>query len=256
MTFRSFAAASTVLLALSSILLRAQAPEAFLPEAPSSIAVLGSSSSSMEGNSHMGFDEAQPARVASRRAIVILPGQQAPQLSGSDKFKLGLIDGVSLYSASGWLTAAGYSHVVDSAPHYGTDSGAFGQRLGAAALRGYSEEVIGTSILAPLLHQDPRFYKMGPGHNVALRFTYALTRTVITRSDEGHLVPNYSLIGGNLAGSALTNAYYPQADRNASQTFQTFAGAMGGTALGYFIDEFFSNEALSKTLVAVHLKRR
>lgn len=183
----------------------------------------------------------------------ILPEETAPHLTAGNKVAMGLIHGASLDSVAVWLLSSGYSHVLNSAPNYGTDSGAYGQRLGASALRGYTEETIGTSVLAPLLHQDPRFYKMGPRRNLAVRAAYAVTRTVVTRTDSGHLAPNYSLVGGNLAGATLTNAYYPNASRTAGQTLSTFGGSMGGAAFAFFAAEFFPDRIVARALARVHL---
>ena len=194
--------------------------------------------------------------MASVRSKFIFPGQTAPQLSATDKVYMGLIHGISLYSAAGWVLAAEYEQVTNGTPNFGTNLGAYGQRLGAAALRGYSEEVLGTSVLAPLLHEDPRFYKMDQRRNVALRATYAVTRTIITRDDRGHFTPNFQLVGGNLAGAALTNAYYLAFNRGFNQTLKTFEGSMAGSAFGFFADEFLPDKLLTRTMVAVHLRHR
>ena len=216
----------------------ARAQQSALPNAPSSSA-----------SAHAGQDaEGTHPAVASRREKFIFPGQTAPSLTGKDKFNMGLIHGISFYSATGWVLAAEYNQVLDGAPNYGTDTGAYGQRLGSAALRGYSEEVFGTSILAPLLHEDPRFYRMGPGHSVARRTWYAVTRTLVTRNDVGGATANWSLLGGNLTGAALTNAYYPARNRSAGQTFRTYAGSMGGATFGFVVDEFLPPKLLIRTI--------
>ncbi len=214
------------------------AQDLVLPEAPSSFS---SSASIVDG-------ETTRSTVASRREKFIFPGQTGPQLTARDKVTMGLIHGISFYSATGWVAAAGYVQVLNGAPNYGTNLGAYGQRLGSAALRGYSEEVLGTSVLASLLHQDPRFYKMGPGHSVLRRTRYAVTRTFVTRSDAGGATANWSLLGGNLLGSALTNAYYPVRNRNAGQTFRTYGGSIGGAAFGFLADEFLPPKLLIRTI--------
>lgn len=255
----------------------ASSTEAALPDAPSAIS---SSSSAAETSSEQDQQtprepqpnqpskSAQPAEVerhwyglgngdadrASKMADTtdkyILPGQLAPKLTAGDKVELGLVHGVSAYSIAGWFVSAGYSHVINSRPNYGTDKGAFGERLGAAALRGYTEEVFSDSVMAPLLHQDPRYYKLGPSHNVAVRTAYAVSRVLVTRNDDGRLAPNYSLVAGNLMAASLTNAYYPQQDRGFKETAQTFGAAMGGAAFSYFASEFVSG-----ALEAIHLKQ-
>jgi hypothetical protein len=186
-------------------------------------------------------DEERAQYPASTLDKNIAPNQSAPHLTAMDKVALGLTRGVSPFSVTGWFISAGFSHGIDSAPNYGVDKGAFGERLGAAALRGYSEEVFSDALLANLLHQDPRYYKLGPTHTIMQRGFYAASSVLITRRDDGSSAPNYSLIGGNLMGAALTNAYYPEANRSFGQTATTFGGAMGGAAFSYVANEFLSD---------------
>lgn len=178
------------------------------------------------------------------------PGQQAPRLTSGDKVRLGLRDAVSPFAAVGWMTSAAYSQAVDSSPNYGQGWGPFAQRFGATAARASTEGVFSDSLFAPIFHEDPRYYRLGPEHNVVRRTVYAVTRTIITRSDDGRATPNFALISGNAAGSILTNAYYPDRNRNVKDTFSTFGGSVGGSAIGFFVSEF-----LSDALGIVHLKK-
>jgi hypothetical protein len=198
---------------------------------------------------HGSSGSAQSPTQTSTTDKYILPGQEAPTLTTGDKVELGLIHGVSPFSITGWFVSAGFSHLIDSSPNYGVDKGAFGERLGAAALRGYSEEVFTDSVMAPVFHQDPRYYKLGPSHTIVRRTAYAVSRVLITRNDNGGTELNYSLLTGNLMAAALTNAYYPNVNRSFGQTATTFGTAMAGAAFSYFASEFVSG-----ALEAIHLK--
>jgi hypothetical protein len=169
------------------------------------------------------------------------PGQPAPQSSTADKFKIGIKDAFSPFSGVGWLASAGYSQLINSAPSFGTDSGAFGQRLGAAAVRASTEGILSDCLMSPIFHEDARYYILGPKRNFFVRIVYAGTRTIVTRTDSGHRSPNFGLLAGNLAGAALTNTYYPQTNRSGVQTAKTFAGSIGGSALGFVVSEFYSD---------------
>jgi hypothetical protein len=184
-------------------------------------------------------------------SFVINPGEVAQPMTVREKVLGGMINSVSLYSATGWLAAAGWEQLWNSSPNYGTDSGAFGQRLGAAALRGASEGIFSSSLFAPLFHEDPRYYVMGPGHPFIKRAWYAGTRAIITRTDSGKTTPNFSLIAGNLAGSALTIPYYPPLNTSFKEVMITFGGSIGGSALGYVVDEFIID-----ALVDLHIKKK
>src|SRR5207244_9312306 len=124
--------------------------------------------------------------------VVIRPGEVAPPWTVRDKVVGGLANSVSLFAAAGWLASAGWEQLLNSSPNYGTDSGAFGQRLGAAAIRGTSEGIFTNSLFAPLFHEDPRYYVMGSGHPFLKRVVYAGTRAIITRTDSGHTTPNFA----------------------------------------------------------------
>jgi hypothetical protein len=171
----------------------------------------------------------------------IEPGQAAPTLSAGDKALMGLKDSVSPFAAVGWFGSAGWDQLLNGSPNYGTDRGAFGERLGAAAIRDTSEGLVRDCVLAPLLREDPRYYRMGPGHNFIVRLVYAGTRPIITRTDSGRLSPNFAELGGDLAGSALTNTYYPPLNHGVTQTMETIGGSVGGTAVGDVVGEFLGD---------------
>jgi hypothetical protein len=158
---------------------------------------------------------------------------------------------VTPFSVVGWTFSAGFSQAIDGRPNYGTNGKAFAQRLGASAARNESEGVFSSALMAPIFHEDPRYYEMGRGHPFGRRVLYAATRTVVTRTDDGRATPNYSLFAGNVAGAALTNAYYPQQNRGFGDTAKTFGTSIAGSALGFVITEFYSD-----ALEITHLRKR
>ena len=177
-------------------------------------------------------------------------GTQQP-MTVRDKVVGGLANSVSLFSATGWLAAAGWAQLLNSSPNYGTDSGAFGQRLGAAAIRSTSQGIFTNSLFAPLFHEDSRYYVMGAGHPFLKRVVYAGTRAIITRTDSGHSTPNFALFAGNAAGSALTIPYYPAQNTTFGEVAETFGGSIGGSALGFVVDEFIVD-----ALIDLHIKKK
>jgi hypothetical protein len=183
--------------------------------------------------------------------MTIAPNEIAQPMPVRDKVVGGLGDAVSLFAAVGWVASAGWSHWTNGSPNYGTDKGAFGQRLGAAALRNISQDIFHDCLFAPILHEDPRYYIMGRGHNVLKRAIYAGTRTIITRSDSGHTRPNFSLLAGDAAGAALTVTYYPAKNTSFTEVAETFGGSLGGSALGYVVTEFIGD-----ALQYFHLRKK
>jgi hypothetical protein len=130
---------------------------------------------------------------------IVPPGAQPSPLTVGDKILYGFHNSITPFSTAGWVVSAGYSQLRNSSPNYGTNGKAFAQRLGATAARNVSESVFSYSIMAPIFHEDPRYYVMDRGHPIVKRTFYALTRALITRTDSGQATPNFALISGNLA---------------------------------------------------------
>jgi hypothetical protein len=182
--------------------------------------------------------------------MIVWPGEVANPMTVHDKVSAGLKNSVSIFSATGWLGAAGWEQLINGSPNYGTDSGAFGQRLGAAAIRGISNGVFSRSVFASIFHEDPRYHVMGSGHPFLKRLVYAGSRCIITRTDSGHSTPNFALFAGNAAGSALTVTYYPAKNTTFSGVAEIFGGSLGGSALSFVVDEFIVD-----ALRDLHLKK-
>lgn len=176
-------------------------------------------------------------------------GWDAQPLSVHEKLVFGARDLVSFEDIAAMLLSAGYEHVLNIEPNYGTDSGAFGQRLGAAALRETTQGVFTDMVFAPLLHEDSRYYEEGPSYNFVHRTLYAATRPLITRTDHGRRTINGALLLGYAASAALTPAYYPSSNRNFHDVASTYGGSIGGAALGFFVSEFSGD-----VLRALHLR--
>jgi len=97
--------------------------------------------------------------------------------------------------------------------------------------------------MAPILHEDPRYYVEGPGHSGLQRTVYAVSRVLITKKDDGRKTLNYALLSGNAIGAGLTQTYYPAGNRNFRETASTFGMSLGGSGVKYLFEEFFYKEA-------------
>ncbi len=203
-----------------------------LPDAPDAILVPKTGG----WNAQAGVLSTEP--VAGPYAMVIQPGQQAPKISKRTEVLSGIRDSFTPAAIIGWAASEGYSYVTNGSPNYDQTGKGFAQGLGAAAARATSENIFTEAILAPILHEDPRYYRMGKGHNFVKRLGYAGTRGLITRTDGGRQTLNIANIGGNLAGSALTPVYYPPLNQSGTEVLKTFGGSVGGSALGFVVEEF------------------
>jgi len=106
-------------------------------------------------------------------------------------------------------------------PKYGQGWDAYGKRVGVTAADGFSDIMIGGTILPSLLHQDPRYFYQGTG-TTGSRFRHAMFSPFVTRSDSGKTEPNYSSLGGDLAAAGLSNLYFPRANRGIGLVFGNF----------------------------------
>jgi hypothetical protein len=260
-SFNSLYAKLALLIAVIPIA-AAQAPLASNPVAgsiaagtgqdiPDSPGFLFSSSSSSADHNGVSFNPPpKPVfKYSPHLQMIVWPGEIADPMTAHKKIWTGL-KSVSVFSATGWLAAARWGQLTDGSPNYGTDSGAFVQRLGAAAIRGTSNLLFSHSVFASIFHEDPRYYVMGSGHPFLKRLVYAGTRVLITRTDSGHSTPNFALFAGSAAGSALTVTYYPAKNTTFSGVAEIFGGSLGGSALSFVVDEFIVD-----ALRDLHLKK-
>jgi hypothetical protein len=111
-------------------------------------------------------------------------------------------------------------------PDYGQGAQAFAKRFGANAADGLTDLMIGGAILPSLLHQDPRYFYQGTGTKKS-RIRHAVLYPFVCRGDNGTSQPNFSSLGGDLASSAISNAYYPESNRGAKLVFTNFVISTG-----------------------------
>jgi hypothetical protein len=185
--------------------------------------------------------DAGEGRVAPIHQKYILAGVRAQPMGAHDKMVIGLMDSYRLTNFGGMFAAAGYEQLRNSQPNYGTDRGAFGERLGAAAIRDTAQGVLTDGVYASLLREDTRYYVEGSQYGVVHRALYALTRPLITRTDSGRRTINGAELLGYASASAISDTYYPPINRNARDNAEAFAGSLGGSALGFVLTEFTSS---------------
>ena len=97
---------------------------------------------------------------------------------------------------------------------------------------------MGGAVLPSLFRQDPRYFYKGTG-SVPSRFWYAVTRTVVTRGDNGRSQPNYSTVLGDMSAGAISNLYYAPEDRKGAK-ITVVNGLLGiaGDAMNFVFQEF------------------
>jgi hypothetical protein len=163
----------------------------------------------------------------------------APPLSTKQKFHLAWrssIDPVTFLS-TGFF--AGLEQAQNSFSGYGQGAQGYGKRFAANYADNFIGTMIGAAILPSLLKQDPRYFYKGTGSRRS-RFIYAIAMSVVCKGDNGHWQGNYSAISAGFASAAISNLYYPAADRNGvSLTMENFGLGTAETAFQNLFQEFF-----------------
>jgi hypothetical protein len=174
---------------------------------------------------------------APRLAKYIGTDQSTVPLSAKEKLEFAGWEQLQPYAFATQFMGAGWEQLIDSNPQYGTDSGAFGERLGAAALLQNSRAILSDGFMAAIFRQDPRYYRQGH-RPVKQRIYHAAERVFIIRSDEGNYQPNYSQLLGNAVATALTMTYYPAISATWPKTAKGYGISLAQGALGNEIHEF------------------
>jgi len=167
------------------------------------------------------------------------PNQPITPLKPRQKFSLFVKETADPFTFVSAALGAGLSQAGDSTPKYGVGMVPYSQRLGAAFTDMATQNFFGDALLATVLHQDPRYYRMGPSHSIPRRVLYSMGRLIITRTDSGHRTFNLSGVGGMAMGIALSNAYYPSQSVSGTVTESRFISSVSGFALGNLLPEFW-----------------
>ena len=186
----------------------------------------------------------QQVRIAERQRIGgVIPNfysaydWNAPPMMAKQKFKLSfraLIDPVSFLTVAGIAGAEQYQGMF---PGYGSGFEGYAKRYGAAYTNRFVGDMMARAVYPSIFHQDPRYFYKGKG-STSSRALYAISRAVVTRSDDGRLQPNYSEVLGNFTAGAVSNLYYPEADRGVSLVLLNGLAGTGANAAANLIREF------------------
>lgn len=121
---------------------------------------------------------------------------------------------------------------------YGHGWAGYGKCFGSLQLDATNSSFIGDFVLPVLLHQDPRYFRLGQG-SFGRRVWYAISRVFVTYNDAGHTVFYSSALAGTAIAAGLSNLYYPAQDVGAAHTMTRIAIDLGNTALYNGAAEFW-----------------
>jgi hypothetical protein len=169
-------------------------------------------------------------------------GGKAVPLTPKQKFSLFFHSAFDPYQFGIVAIDAGIEQAQGEFPeyHYGIEG--YARRYAAAFTDNFDGNFWGNAVLPSILHQDPRYYRLGHG-NPMRRILYSASTAVICKGDNGHWEPNYSNVSGNLIGGAISNFYYPASDRGIGLTFERGLTVTATGAVGALAEEFYPDFA-------------
>jgi hypothetical protein len=133
---------------------------------------------------------------------------------------------------------AGLDQAENSFPAYGQGMQGYAKRFGANYTDYFTGNLLGNAVLASLLKEDPRYFQKSTGSYTS-RVLWAATSTVWCKRDSGTWGPNYANVIGNLMGAAVSNLYYPEAERTASDTISRGLSVTAEAIIGSEVIEFW-----------------
>ena len=161
----------------------------------------------------------------------------AVPLNAKQKYKLAFRDTFDPTRFVGAAVLAGIEQANKSYKGYGFGAEGYGKRYAAAYGDGLTSDILSHAVFPVIFHQDPRYFYQGTG-TFKSRLIHAVSSSVIARNDSGKIMPNYSYLLGDIGSGAISNLYYPHADRGVGLVFTNAAIGTAGRAVGGIVQEF------------------
>jgi hypothetical protein len=121
---------------------------------------------------------------------------------------------------------------------YGMGMAGYGKCFGSMELDAADSSFVGDFVLPVVLHQDPRYFRLGKG-SFGKRVWWAVSRVFVTYNDSGRTVFYSSALSGTVIAAGLSNFYYPSQDVGMTHTMSRIAIDLGNTALYNLAAEFW-----------------
>jgi hypothetical protein len=185
------------------------------------------------------FNEERILGVIPDYQTVTDPGHTVRPLTARQKWTLGLKETIDPFNVLNAAMGAAFSQNGNQTPKYGEGGRALGKRFGAALADFGTQNFFSAGVLASILHQDPRYFRLGPGYTLRHRVLYSISRLVVTRQDSGKSAFNASGIFGMMLGIGASNLYYPSASVHGSVICGRIETSLFGGFSGNLMSEFW-----------------
>jgi hypothetical protein len=165
----------------------------------------------------------------------------AVSLTAAEKFKLQFRSAIDPYTFGIAMITAGLGEAEDSNTGFGWGPLGYTERAAAAYGDNVIGNTLGNAVLPSILHQDPRYFRLGHG-SAAHRLLYAAATSFICKHDNtGKWEPNYSNVLGNMIAGEISTLYYPNSKSDGIQAVETgltvtFEGTFGAELQEFWPD--------------------
>jgi hypothetical protein len=180
-----------------------------------------------------------------KRILGIIPNfravstdQKLPRETVREKFMDATQDSFDYSSICIPAVLAAYSQASDAYPEFGTGAPAYFRYFWRSAVDQTDENYFVEFVVPVITHEDTRYYTLGRG-GFFKRTGYALSRSVITRTDSGGESFNFGEVVGAGASAGLSTLYYPAKERSLANTGTQWGLDVGIDALSFMGREFW-----------------
>jgi hypothetical protein len=163
---------------------------------------------------------------------------QVAPVSWKDKFSMAAKGSFDPYEFTIIGIVAGIRQAQNSDVAFGQGAKGYAKRYGAAFADQVDGNIMVGGVYPTILKIDPRYFRSGSG-SFGHRFGYAISRVFVARRDSGAHMFNIPEFAGNATAIAISNVYYPAADRNFYDNLNDWGVQMGLDAFGNELKEFW-----------------
>jgi hypothetical protein len=187
----------------------------------------------------------QDAKKKDDRMFYVMPNyltvdseSEVKPISWKEKFAISAKGSFDPYEFTVVGIVAGIRQAENASPAFGQGMKGYAKRYGAAFADQVDGNVMVGGVYPTILRIDPRYFQLGRGSRFH-RFGYAISRIFVARTDSGRKMFNIPEFAGNATAIAISNFYYPAADRGWSASLSDWGTQMGIDALGNELKEFW-----------------
>jgi hypothetical protein len=163
---------------------------------------------------------------------------QVKPVSWKEKFSMAAKGSFDPYEFTVVGIVAGIRQAENSSPAFGQGAEGYAKRYGAAFADQVDGNIMVGGVFPTILKIDPRYFQLNRG-SYSHRFGYAISRIFVARTDSGRHMFNIPEFAGNATAIAISNFYYPAADRSFSSSLSDWGVQMGIDAFGNELKEFW-----------------